>query len=144
MKTNAFSQITSHLTYLGLVFDLSNPAAGQAGANRPGVEADGEELLESIMETTLFCGEGLQPWAELVKERLGHLAVVVNEPAPASRLWSLVKVARRRLATGESDDLATLQPYYLRMPSIGAPKQRDRVEQDRRQRPGHREPRARL
>ena len=88
-----------------------------------------EELLESIAEATIFCGEGLEPWRELIKERLGPLAVVVGQFSVASRLWSLAILAGQRFAAGETDDLATLQPYYLRMPSIGVPKQRDRVRQ---------------
>ena len=35
----------------------------------------------------------------------------------------------QRISRGETDDLATLQPYYLRMPTIGAPRQRDRIRQ---------------
>ncbi|SVA46255.1 uncharacterized protein METZ01_LOCUS99109, partial [marine metagenome] len=39
-------------------------------------------------------------------------------------------IARQRLESGQSDDLADLQPYYLRMPSIGGPKIRDRKVQN--------------
>ena len=47
----------------------------------------------------------------------------VNKPQPsaATRLWSLAALARQRLESGQIDDLADLQPYYLRMPSIGLP-----------------------
>ena len=87
------------------------------------------ELLETIADTTLLCGEGVQPWVKEIKEALGARAVVVAGSAPASRLWSLLEIGQSRLAVGESDDLAKLQPYYLRMPSIGGPKRRDRVPQ---------------
>lgn len=87
-----------------------------------------EELLDSITEPTLFCGEGVVPWTGLIKERLGPKGVVAH-PAPAIRLWSLVDLGRQRLEAGEPSDLVTLQPYYLRMPSIGGPKRRDRVPQ---------------
>ena len=87
-----------------------------------------EELLDSITEPTLFCGEGVVPWTGLLKERLGPKGVVAH-PAPAIRLWSLVDLGRQRLEAGEPSDLVTLQPYYLRMPSIGGPKRRDRVPQ---------------
>ena len=50
---------------------------------------------------------------------------------PASRLWALAETAAVRLQRGETDDLATLQPYYLRMPTIGVAKRRDRVRQGR-------------
>ena len=89
---------------------------------------DPEELLSGIDERTLFCGEGVQPHAELIRERLGRRGVVVGH-SPVSRLGSLVELGRQRLESGERDDVATLQPYYLRMPSIGGPKRRDRVPQ---------------
>ena len=53
-----------------------------------------EELLDSITEPTLFCGEGVVPWTGLIKERLGPKGVVAH-PAPAIRLWSLVDLGRQ-------------------------------------------------
>ena len=87
-----------------------------------------EELLSTINQSTIFCGEGVSPWTDLIKERLGSLAVTVR-PIPALRLYALVELGQHRLDAGEADDLVTLQPYYLRMPSIGGPKRRDRVPQ---------------
>lgn len=84
-----------------------------------------KELLTGITQQTIFCGEGVLPWISLIKEELGPLAVVVTHLSPANRLWSLSEIGRQRLAAGESDDLTALQPYYLRMPSIGGPKRRD-------------------
>jgi len=84
-----------------------------------------QELLETITEATIFCGEGLWPWVALVREHLGPLGVVVGGSSPAGRLWSLAQLGRQRLEAGEYDDLAALQPCYLRMPSIGGPKRRD-------------------
>jgi len=92
---------------------------------REDLVSSSEELLQPIAELTLFCGEGVQSIAGVIKERLGPLAVLVAQPATTSRLGSLAAMARRRLADDEADDLATLQPYYLRMPSIGGPKRRD-------------------
>ncbi len=87
------------------------------------------DLMDSVSGVTLYCGEGVGPHADLIKERMGPKAVVINWSGPASRLNALMEIARRRLELGDQDDLATLQPYYLRMPSIGPPKQRDRVRQ---------------
>ncbi|HEU0020241.1 MAG TPA: hypothetical protein VFR55_01000, partial [Dehalococcoidia bacterium] len=56
------------------------------------------------------------------------LALVVQE-SPAGRIGSLAELGRRRLNAAEYDDLARLQPHYLRMPSIGGPKRRDRIPQ---------------
>lgn len=88
-----------------------------------------EEVLEGITEQTLFCGEGLFPWVPLVREKLGPLAVLASGSAPAVRVWALADAGHQRLAAGVYDDLATLQPYYLRMPSIGGPKRRDWMPQ---------------
>lgn len=88
-----------------------------------------DEILESISEPTLICGEGVHGRIPEIKNLLGDLAIVV-EPSAAARLWSLADLARRRLESGQVDDLTDLQPYYLRMPSIGGPKIRDRKVQN--------------
>ena len=82
-------------------------------------------LLDGIRETTLFCGEGVATWEAFIKEQLPRLAVVISPYTPAQRLWSLAELGQARLAAGESSDVVELQPNYLRMPSIGAPKRRD-------------------
>ena len=84
-----------------------------------------EEILEDIAVPTVFCGEGVQDRTELIKGRMGAKAVVMPQPSAATRLWSLAVLAQQRLDAGDTDDLADLQPYYLRMPSIGGPKRRD-------------------
>jgi tRNA A37 threonylcarbamoyladenosine modification protein TsaB len=84
-----------------------------------------EEVLEDIAVATVFCGEGVQERLELIKERLGPKGVVMPQPSAATRLWSLAVLAQQRLDAEDTDNLADLQPYYLRMPSIGGPKRRD-------------------
>lgn len=76
----------------------------------------------------LFCGEGVINWGELIRDKMKSGALVIESP-PASRLWALCRIAWERLATGDVSDLASLQPLYLRMPSIGGPKRRDWVPQ---------------
>jgi tRNA threonylcarbamoyladenosine biosynthesis protein TsaB len=89
-----------------------------------------EEVLDFIEVPTLFCGEAVFNWCGSIKERLGPLGVVAR-PVPASRPWSLAALGWKRLAAGDISDLATLQPNYLRMPSIGGPKRRDWTPQQR-------------
>jgi tRNA threonylcarbamoyladenosine biosynthesis protein TsaB len=86
------------------------------------------DLLDEVVGPVLFCGEGAAAHAQVIRERLGDQAVVVGH-SPAARLWALATLGHERLEAGELDDVATLQPYYLRMPSIGGPKRRDRVRQ---------------
>ena len=81
--------------------------------------------LDSVPGPTLFCGEGTAPWTSLIKERLGGAALVVETPTPAARLWSLGLLGLKRMESGETDEPATLQPNYLRMPSIGGARRRD-------------------
>ena len=91
-----------------------------------------DDLLDEIeklgLESVLFCGEGLTPWAGTVKERMGQRAILCQVPASA-RAESLSALAWSRLEEGSCDELDLLQPNYLRMPSIGAPKRRDRKRQ---------------
>ncbi len=73
----------------------------------------------------LFCGEGTPPWADSLRAGLGGRAALCAAP-PSARAGSLAALAFERRERGEADDLDSLQPYYLRMPSIGVPKRRDR------------------
>jgi len=97
-----------------------------------------DELLEEISAMSfdrfrangwdgmiLFCGEGMLPWAEGIREALGARAALCHTP-PSARAGSLAALARERLERGDTDNLDALQPHYLRMPSIGVPKRRDR------------------
>ena len=93
-----------------------------------GADALIEEILASNAKTTLFCGEGLGAWSDVLKGGLSERAVLCRVP-PSARAESLAEIASQRLSDGEFDDLDSLQPHYLRMPSIGAPKRRDRKPQ---------------
>ena len=88
-----------------------------------------EDILDDVKNPTVFCGEGVRGREELIKDRSGGKALLMGEPSPAVRLGSLAVLARQRLDASDLDDLSELQPYYLRMPSIGVRKQRDRTPQ---------------
>ena len=83
----------------------------------------------------LYCGEAAHARRHDIRSpSAGHdtdRPAAVAPWTPADRLWALAGLASQRIRDGDTDDLSTLQPYYLRMPSIGAPKQRDRVAQGR-------------
>ena len=104
-------------------FDCQGHAAGEETIWTP------DALLDSITEPTQFCGEGVVPWVSLIKDRLGAIGIVMASPSPGTRLWSLAAIARDRLVAGITDDPIILEPNYIRMPSIGTPKQRDRRRQ---------------
>jgi len=86
------------------------------------------EIEVKISGPTIFCGEGVVLWREQIESRFGANAQIVRS-IPAARVWALAVIGQEKLAAGESDDLTTLQPEYLRMPSIGVPKRRDRLAQ---------------
>lgn len=112
-------------------------SSGFWGVNRERIREDRvctldellKEIVEELPERVLLCGEGLQGRIDAVKENVVGRDIVVAQTVPAARVWSLVALGWRRLGAGETDDAAALQPYYLRMPSIGGPKRRDRVQQ---------------
>ena len=86
------------------------------------------EILGDMKGRQILCGEGVWTHIQAIREKLGGQAIVPGH-SPAARLWALAELARLRLEAGDTDDVATLQPYYLRMPTIGGPKRRDRVRQ---------------
>ena len=107
-------------------------AAGQP--QRPDRIGAAAELLAEITAPTLFCGEGLLPWADEIRQTLGDNALL-SHTAPAGRVYALASLAWQRHQQGDSDDLSTLQPRYLRMPTIGAPRRRDHTPQASTRRP---------
>ena len=102
-----------------------NPRGERAGEDTMGPP---EEVLSGIGEATIFCGEGVSRWQTFIEEQLEALAIIV-QPAAGARLSALAELGRVRLDAGDADNLAILQPHYLRMPSIGGPKRRDRTPQ---------------
>ena len=92
-----------------------------------------EELLRkdaADFATVVYCGEAAHVRASAIREVQAASAAIAPW-TPAARLWRLAAEGARRVNLDQTDDLATLQPYYLRMPTIGAPRQRDLVRQGR-------------
>lgn len=77
-----------------------------------------EDLCSHITTKTVFCGEFV---SRLVRELIDKLGVKAVIPSPAGR-WRraafLAELGVRRLKVNDYDNLATLQPLYLRRPSI--------------------------
>lgn len=82
-----------------------------------------EALCAEVRRQTLFCGELAHKVADQLRQNLGRLAVVPASP-PLRRAGYLAELGRRRLEAGDRDDLATLQPLYLRRPAITQPRPR--------------------
>jgi tRNA threonylcarbamoyl adenosine modification protein YeaZ len=75
-------------------------------------------LLSEINVKTLFCGEYIPLITEIIKTRLKSKAVIPSVAALPRRAFFLAELGRQRLAAGSSDNVATLQPLYLRRPPI--------------------------
>ena len=89
-----------------------------------------DALCKTIDTKTVICGQFFgfpetQPDpAEFIVEALGDLAVI--RETTLRRAGVLAELGWRRLERGESDDIATLQPLYLRRPSITKPREKKR------------------
>ena len=83
-----------------------------------------DALCSQIAVETLFCGEFVPGIAAQLSERLGQKAVITSVLTGLRRASFLAELGLRRLEMGDSDDPATLQPVYLRRPSITRAKHR--------------------
>ncbi len=113
--------------------------AGNGERIRDDEIADPETLLAQASTLPngplIYCGEAAHGRRDMIANPENPTdplrPATVAAWTPANRIWALSRVAAQRLRRAETDDLATLQPYYLRMPTIGVAKQRGRVRQGR-------------
>jgi len=77
-----------------------------------------EALCSGVGSKTVFCGEHVPAIAAQLRQYLGSKAVVPSATTGLRRASYLAELGLRRLAAGDTDDVATLQPAYLRRPSI--------------------------
>jgi len=83
-----------------------------------------EVLLNQIREQTLFCGEIPSAVILQLRQTLGKKAIIPEAAVRQRRASYLSALGWQRFQKGNYDDLATLQPLYLRRPSITQPKQK--------------------
>ena len=96
---------------------------GQETLQDPEVRVtDLEALWGHITPPALLCGEGISQRLEELKAHQQAGVLLAATPPPTRRAGVLASLGSRRLLQGHADDLATLQPIYLRGPSISAPK----------------------
>lgn len=79
------------------------------------------ELSEIIIEKTLFCGEYLPKVKDEITKALGERAIFPKEKAQ-NRAIAIGLLGINEIEKGKNADIATLQPIYLRKPSITKPK----------------------
>jgi len=87
-----------------------------------------EQLYQEIKGKTLFCGEISPDIANEIGQNLGARAIIPNAFTRLHRAGFLAMLGWQRLNTGERDNLAALQPLYLRPPHITKPKERKQIK----------------
>ena len=77
-----------------------------------------ESLCKEIAVKTVFCGEIPSAVADIIKSTLGPRAIVPEWQERVRRPGCLAALGWLKLSSGQKDNLATLQPIYLRQPPI--------------------------
>ena len=77
-----------------------------------------EKLCGKIHTRTLFCGEITPPVEETLRSTLGEQAVIPGYHERLRRPGYLSQLGWQLLKAGRQDNLASLQPIYLRQPPI--------------------------
>lgn len=81
-------------------------------------------LCSEIATRTLFCGEFVPFIAAHLSQQLKEKAVIATPAAGLRHAAFLAELGNKRLIAGDHDDPMTLQPVYMRGPSITQPKHR--------------------
>lgn len=72
-----------------------------------------DDLIASLTEPTLLCGEIDMHLTEALREAAPENAIIASPAFAARRAGYLAELAWRRFVSGERDDLTTLAPIYL-------------------------------
>ncbi|MEA1958099.1 MAG: tRNA (adenosine(37)-N6)-threonylcarbamoyltransferase complex dimerization subunit type 1 TsaB [Chloroflexota bacterium] len=83
-----------------------------------------EDLCARIATDIIVCGRFSPDVKERIAGTLGSKTTIVNNTFCRAGIVS--KLGWQRIERGESDDVATLQPLYLRRPSITKPRESKR------------------
>ena len=86
------------------------------------------ELADLLPADAIICGEGVLTAGPLLRDGESQFKQLMEYPGPSLRLWGLARLAAARLERGETDDAQSLQPLYLRRPSITPPNPPRRVQ----------------
>ena len=83
-----------------------------------------DALCSEITTRIIFCGEFVPIIAEQLRQHLKQRAMIPPLVSGLRRAGFLAELGQQRLEDGDFDDVATLQPLYLRRPHITKPKRR--------------------
>lgn len=85
------------------------------------------DLCKNVPRPTVFSGEISDETRTCIEETLGDDALMADTRGLTYRALCIGELGRARIERGEVDDVATLQPLYLRRPSITKPSRAKRV-----------------
>lgn len=77
-----------------------------------------ETLVDEVRNRTLFCGEITSDMRLKLEAKLKRKALIVANTGALRRAGYLAELGWSRLKEGDSDNISTLEPLYLRRPSI--------------------------
>ncbi len=77
-----------------------------------------QDIIRCTKARTLFCGEALPQVRDQLRSSLGELAVIPPQAALKRRVAALAELGWRSLQRVGAQNMAALQPVYLRRPSI--------------------------
>ncbi|MBI2861486.1 MAG: tRNA (adenosine(37)-N6)-threonylcarbamoyltransferase complex dimerization subunit type 1 TsaB [Chloroflexi bacterium] len=72
-----------------------------------------DQLLESISQPTLVCGELTEEQEKMLAQRLGDLVAIPSPALSRRRVSCVAEIGWQRLRQGQVDDLILLEPVYL-------------------------------
>ena len=80
------------------------------------------ELSSTITKQTVFCGEGIKNVSDSIKHELGALAIIPEQNTPTRLPASIAAIGYEIFSTGVWGNVSTVEPIYLRRPSISKPR----------------------
>lgn len=83
-----------------------------------------DALCSRITTRTIFCGELVSIIADQLRKQLKQKVIIPSSVSRLRRAGFLAELGQRQLEAGNVDNVATLQPLYLRHPPITEPKHR--------------------
>ncbi|MBI2938947.1 MAG: tRNA (adenosine(37)-N6)-threonylcarbamoyltransferase complex dimerization subunit type 1 TsaB [Chloroflexi bacterium] len=77
-----------------------------------------DDVIDSIRAPQVICGEIRGAWRDALDRGLGELAIFPSSAMRVRRAGYLADLGWQRITAGRIDDIATLQPIYLRRPPV--------------------------
>jgi tRNA threonylcarbamoyladenosine biosynthesis protein TsaB len=72
------------------------------------------DLVEQIHEKTIFLGDAVDVYRELISEKLGNMALFAPDAQRLPRAAAVAEIGLLKLKAGEHLDIASAEPIYIR------------------------------